>query len=209
MKRRSISITIFSLAAVGSVLVAAMVAPSAGAAQVPSKPIFRPPLDSQEDWTEVSLARERVKHFQRNSTSFTAPDGKVVTSEQVRAFLESQGSPMATYATEIVLAGNRHGVSPSIIVAIAGVESTFGKYCAGFNAWGWDGGRHRWSSWQESIHDYARRLSTAYPSWSSVESNARAYNPNTPEAWGSKVNFFVAQLQKHPVVTPEAVIPMG
>jgi hypothetical protein len=97
---------------------------------------------------------------------YVGVDGERITPERVRRFLERFGSPMAPYARAIVVAGRRWGVDPRLIVAIAGTESTFGRYQLGFNAWGWDAphGLTRWSSWDESIDAYARAFANGYRS---------------------------------------------
>lgn len=140
--------------------------------------------------TDHAEARERELH-----TRYVGHDGKETTAAQIAAFLNQFRSPMEQHSHEIVRAANRYGVDPKLIVAIAGVESTFGRKCRGYNAWGWNGGRTRWSSWSESIEEYTRLLSENYPNRDNVRRVARTYNPNTPEAWGRKVNYLMASIE--------------
>lgn len=147
------------------------------------------------DLTETGFARQRQRKDVQDRSLYTDGASRV-TSTQIRDFLTRHKSPMAGHAEEIVLAGNRYGIDPRMIVAIAGVESQYGRRCRGFNAWGWNGGRQTWSSWSESIDEYSERMGSNYPNWRNVRRVAPRYNPNTPEAWGRKVAFLMVAIQK-------------
>lgn len=157
-------------------------------------PAERSFLVSFPDLSEPGSARER-KRTQIQARSLYADGEALVTADQIRDFLSRHNSPMAGHAEEIILAGNRYGIDPRMIVAIAGVESQYGKRCRGFNAWGWNGGRTRWSSWTESIDVYSASMGTNYPNWRNIKKVAPRYNPNTPEAWGRKVAFLMDSIQ--------------
>lgn len=95
---------------------------------------------------------------------YVGVDGERITPDRIRRFLDRYASPMAPYARRIVAAGKRYGVDPRLIVAIAGTESSFGKFQKGHNAWGWDAprGLTRWMSWEESIDGYTGLFATGY-----------------------------------------------
>jgi hypothetical protein len=126
---------------------------------------------------------------------YVSENGEVVDVKQVAHFLESQSSPMAPHASDIVKAGSTYGVDPRLVIAIAGVESSFGRHCRGHNAWGWNNGRTRWKSWSESIDTYTRLFSERYPNWRNLSRIAPVYNPNTPEQWGRKVSSLIASIR--------------
>lgn len=144
---------------------------------------------------EESPARQRVRAG-ASRLAYVDPSGRRVTSEQIRSYLESQGSPMADFAENIVGAGNRYGVDPKLIVAIAGVESTFGRNAISYNAWGWNNGRTRWRSWTQAIDQYTRAFAEKYPNHTNIRRMAPRYNPNTPEDWGRKVLLFMASIDR-------------
>lgn len=131
-------------------------------------------------------------------TRYVDESGATVTSERIRNFLTVRRSPMAEHSEAIVVAANRYGVDPRLVVAIAGVESGYGKRCRGFNAWGWNRGLARWHSWDQSIDSYTRLLAERYPNWRNVPRVARRYEPNTPEAWGRKVRLLMGAIGEGP-----------
>jgi hypothetical protein len=125
---------------------------------------------------------------------YVGADGQLVTAERIRAYLEQYTSPLAPYATEIVRAGRRWDMDPRLIVAIAGTESTFGRYHHGHNAWGWDApnGLTRWPSWRSGIARYVRLFATAYRSRDPKIIGPR-YSPLDP-TWAETTAFFFAQM---------------
>lgn len=166
---------------------------------LPKVPAQAEPLEttvilSFPDLREPGSARQ-LQRTKMQARSLYADGESLVTASQIRDFLSRHNSPMAAHAEEIVFAGNRYGIDPRMIVAIAGVESQYGKRCRGFNAWGWHGGRTRWSSWSESIDLYSASMRSNYPNWRNIQRLAPRYNPNTPEAWGRKVAFLMDSIQ--------------
>ncbi len=105
---------------------------------------------------------------------------------------------MADHVDALVASANKYRVDPRFIVAVAGVESSFGKRCRGYNAWGWNNGKTRWGSWPEAIDNYSRLISEKYPNWRSIKRIAPRYNPNTPDAWGRKVAYLMASIERVP-----------
>lgn len=130
---------------------------------------------------EVKLDRARVP-----ATEYRGVDGQRITPARIRRFLDRHKSPMARYSAQIVEAGIRYRVDPRVVVAISGVESTYGQYAFGYNAWGW--GRLRWNSWPESIDGYTRAVSAEYRSLRTgrFAAASRTYCPPCGKTWGIK-----------------------
>jgi hypothetical protein len=133
-----------------------------------------------------SAARIAGRVTLEGKTVFIGADGESITTERIRRFLVRQGSPMARYAENIVTAGIRYRVDPRVVVAIAGVESTYGIYDYGHNAWGWGG--HRWRSWPASIDGFTQAMSQRYRSLRTGRFAAvsRTYCPPCGARWGIK-----------------------
>jgi hypothetical protein len=138
-----------------------------------------------------SLARVRTLRNSSKEARYVDARGGQLSVRQLTKFLQKKRSPMTPYADEIIVAANRYHVDPRVVVAIAGVESTFGRNSRGFNAWGWNGGATRWRSWSESIDTYTRLLGQKYPNHRDPARIARRYNPVTPEAWSRKVRNWI------------------
>lgn len=120
------------------------------------------PVRARAESTTGRARRKCPLVSRRRRVAFRASDGEVITPHRIERFLRAYGSPMAPYARHIVRAGMRNDIDPRVIVAIAGVESSYGRHAPGFNAWGW--GRARWGSWSHAIHGFSRSVSANYRS---------------------------------------------
>lgn len=100
-------------------------------------------------------------------------------SEALRNFLRAQGSYLADYTDLIISESAKYGVNYKLLIAIAGVESS---YCRvnfrPYNCWGF--GRYSWTSPQEAIIGWLALMNTGYFSKGKTtpETIASPYNPN-------------------------------
>lgn len=78
-----------------------------------------------------------------------------------RVFAEYR-SPLAGTGRVFVAAGRANRVSPFLVAAIAGNESTFGRQACHFNAWGIASCRRSYRSWAEGIWSVSRLLRDGY-----------------------------------------------
>ena len=146
--------------------------------------------------TEPHHAPVRVSRARRPVVPpavFVGRDGARITPGRLQAYLRRHGSPMAWHAEAFVRSGMAYGVDPRVVAAIAGVESSFGIYRRGFNAWGF--GRYRWSSWNESIAEFTRHVAQSYPGmrYGDFGAVARRYDPPNPIGWAARcVRYFEA-----------------
>ncbi|APR77360.1 Hypothetical protein A7982_02707 [Minicystis rosea] len=125
---------------------------------------------------------------------YVGRDGQVITAERLARFLAPYDSPLLPHAAYIVATATRYRVDPRWIVAIAGTETTFGRYHKGYNAWGWDApnGLRRWSSWEEAIESYTRHFSRGYRTRDPDHIGAR-YAPFAPE-WPATTRLFFSRI---------------
>ncbi|MFZ5366349.1 MAG: hypothetical protein ACOZBZ_03565 [Patescibacteria group bacterium] len=118
--------------------------------------------------------------------------------EILRNFLGKYNSPLAPYAQEFVAAADSYGVDWKLVPAITGVESTFGKQIpfGSYNAYGWNNGDFRFSSWEDSIWYVTSQLRTRYLDRGavSVSQIGRIYAPPSP-FWPGKVSSFMAKIE--------------
>jgi hypothetical protein len=85
-----------------------------------------------------------------------------MTAKQLDAYLRRKGSPLAGQGATFIQAGRRYGVSPALLVAISGAESSFGKISSGsHNPFGWGPGID-FPSWAAGIVAVAKGLRSGY-----------------------------------------------
>jgi hypothetical protein len=133
------------------------------------------------DKAEKTLARKARTQKERRSSS-SLESGKAskeveeaelteeeledkALAEKIDAFLASRKSPMTGTGEIFVAAGRDTGVNPILSVAIAGKESSFGRYCfAPYNAWGMKAPQYLagFSSWEKGIWANFRYLLKRY-----------------------------------------------
>ncbi len=109
-------------------------------------------------------------------------------AERIDSYLA--GSPLAGYGETFAAAAWDYGVDPRWSPAIACIESSKGRYCAGtYNAWGWTasgGGFRSFSSWEEAIYAHVKYLRSMYGTTLTPEA-AKTYCPPTWQDWYNKV----------------------
>ena len=129
----------------------------------------------------VKAAREREIQIEKERIAERA--------KRIKEYLASRGAPLAEYAEEIVIAGEKHGVEPELIAAISIIESGGGKTnFRAYNAWGW--GRQSYRSWEEAIDKYAEGLARGYIAKGADTPSeiAPIYCPPNRYAWARNVS---------------------
>lgn len=87
---------------------------------------------------ERAAARNALATVPGTLVGSTASPAGSVSAAVIDGYLASKGSPMAGQGAAFVASGQRWGVDPRLLVAIAGAESNFGEItCGPNNAWGW------------------------------------------------------------------------
>ena len=134
---------------------------------------------------------------------------------QIDDFLALYGSPMAGTGGAFVAAGQAYGVDPAFLVAIAGAESSFGRYLYSqggdqciFNAFNWFYGptwpQSDFASWDEAIARVAAGLGGDLyfgAGLYSVDAIAPRYCPDGTANWISNVSSFMTALGGDPADT--------
>ena len=121
-------------------------------------------------------------------------------AEVLAAYLKKYDSPLQYHAQDFIDAAKKYNLDWKLVPAIAGVESTFGKQIpGGFNGWGWGVYGTQaiyFDSWTEGIFTVSKGLRENYldKGYTEPYSINRIYA--TSPAWGSKVTYFMADLEK-------------
>ncbi len=137
------------------------------------------------------------------------------TAAQIDDFLATQSSPMTGEGDTFVAAGRQNGVDPAFLVAIAGAESSFGRFlyseggdqCT-YNAFNWFYGptwpQSDFASWSEAIERVAQGLAGSLYYGSglySVQAIAPRYCPDGTANWVANVTSFMIRLGGNPTDT--------
>lgn len=154
---------------------------------------------------EISGASASLETQQvTNQNQQIRPDHRV---KKLQVYLESFHSPLAPYARVFVEKADQYEIPDwSLVPAIAGVESTFGKHIPynSYNAYGWANGNFDFESWEDSIDIVTQTLKEKYydKGANTVFKIARIYAPPST-TWASKVNYFMQQIQNFQTVSHE------
>jgi len=113
---------------------------------------------------------------------------------KLQGYLSSQKSPLAAHSEYIIQTADRFGLDWRLLVAIAGVESGFGKVMPrnSYNAYGWANGATRFESWENSISHVSMVLSEKYlgRGLKTPSQIARKYCPGS-DTWAQRVTSYM------------------
>ena len=145
------------------------------------------------------LTYERVDVITFNPRELGTPleVKRLPPTDEVRAFLESKGSPLASH-TETLLEQEHW----KLIIAISAIESTYCKRQLGNNCWGItdsSGAYKSYASFDEAIVD-ANGLITRWQArgkWLTVEDMNCSYVVPCNPTWVSVVNTVLATLESY------------
>jgi len=137
-----------------------------------------------------------------------------VNAQTLNAYLKRHNSPLAGYGQSFIRAGRQYGVSPALLVAIAGAESSFGKITSGnHNPFGYGPGID-FPSWDAAISTVAKGLKQNYLSQgrTSIQAIGAKWAPqgasNDPTDlnanWAKNVEHFYNELKGGALSTPTA-----
>jgi len=116
----------------------------------------------------------------------------------IRNILKKYQSPLAEFTDSFIQVCLNYQINCYLLPAIAGVESTFGRYILpySFNPFGWGGGQIVFKNWEEAIEKVGFGIKKNYIDYglTSIEAIANLYsqNPN----WSKNVWFFINQFEK-------------
>ena len=124
------------------------------------------------------------------------PDYRVL---QMRTILSKYNSPMLGLEDKLVSTADQYGLDWTILAAIAGTESSFGKrmphQCINPYGWGIYGANKLcFTSFEAAISGVAKGLSTKYNT-TSLETIAKTYNSVSTSAWTSHTRFFMNKIK--------------
>lgn len=123
----------------------------------------------QRALTDAKMVKSKLEQKLKsaNKKQVALADEGLVTAKFYDNYLSSKGSPMTGLGATLVAAGRQYSINPGLVVAISGVESSFGKHNANaFNAWGrkakGGGGYQGFASWEAAVFNQTQYLRIKY-----------------------------------------------
>jgi membrane-bound lytic murein transglycosylase B len=155
---------------------------------------LQPSTNFAKDVSAVDKDREPVNVISF-SVKYEQVDDRALRLEK---YLDGRKSPMAKIAPDFIEIADKYNLDWKLLPAIAGVESTFGRYTPGnYNPYGWNNAKTGFANWQQATETVARGLRTLYVREGEITPAkiGRKYAPPTP-SWASRVGRFMAEIEK-------------
>ncbi|MBI2601242.1 glucosaminidase domain-containing protein [Candidatus Daviesbacteria bacterium] len=145
--------------------------------------------------TQLTLAKPVVA-VQINSDVETKKEDQRV--KILADYLAKYNSPLQYHAQDFIDAADEYGIDWRLVPAIAGVESTFGRFIpGGYNAWGWGVYGTQaiyFTSWKDGIFTVSKGLKENYISKGLTDPYAMNRIYAASPAWGWKVDYFLKDI---------------
>lgn len=130
----------------------------------------------------------------------------------MRVVFEKYNSPMMGYEVELITIAEKYGLDWTLLAAIAGTESSFGKRMPAdcLNPYGWGiygSNKLCFKSFPEAAEAVAKGLSTRYNT-SSLESIGRTYNKVSTDGWISHTRLFMDKIKNASIPVTELPIEL-
>lgn len=121
-------------------------------------------------------------------------------AEVLQGYLAKYNSPMQYQAQDFIDAADASGMDWKLLPAIAGVESTFGKFIpGGYNAWGWGVYGNQaiyFKSWREGMFTVSAGLRKNYINRGLTDPASINRMYSTSSKWSTNVTFFLNDMEK-------------
>ena len=165
--------------------------------------ITTPKIQAQEKASRSSATFQDLNAVQ-------ASDNRV---QVLTKYLAQENSPLTPYASTFVAQADMYHIDWRLLVAISGVESTFGKAVPCTNAWGYNiyGNNMRcFASYPEAIRIISQDLRYKYmDQWGATDvySIGRIYAASP--TWASRVTYFMNQIQAFSLQPENQPLPIS
>lgn len=129
-------------------------------------------------------------------------------SLKLKTYLERQDSPLSPHVDDFIKIADKYGIRYSLLPAISGRESTFGKHIpyGSYNCYGW-GPSIRFQSWEDGIEKVAKGLKENYiqkGNRTTVDQIAKMYAQS--QTWSSGVNSFIYEIENTKISSERHVL---
>lgn len=111
-------------------------------------------------------------------------------------FLSRYNSPLRREAAVFIKTADRYSLDWRLLPAIAGMESTFGKFLleGTYNPFGWGGGYIYFDNFEDAIETVGRQLFLRFKSRTAPEDIGPTYTPPNYANWIRGVRYFMGEM---------------
>lgn len=133
----------------------------------------------------------------------------------LKKYLQSYNSPFTNYAPVFVREADKNNIDWRLLVAISGVESTFGQQIPNnsYNAWGWGiygNNMIRFSSWEEAITTISKELKQRYiDGWGAKDVYQIGKYYAASPTWAQRVDGFMEKIDAFALKNPGQSLPIS
>lgn len=166
---------------------------------------------------QKTFAQERASASSANIklSEFRTKEGSDYRVKIVEGYLKRYNSPMAGNADDFVYYADKYDLDWRLVLAIAGVESTYGKQIppASYNGWGWGvygDNVIRFKSWEDGIQTVSQGLRERYmDKWGGKDIYQIGANYASSPHWANSVNIHLNMIQRFTLSNPQNALSLS
>ncbi len=169
--------------------------------------ILIPQKTFAQEKASASSANIKLSEFKKEGSDFRV---KVIEN-----YLLRYDSPMAGNAQDFVYYADKYNLDWRLVLAIAGVESTYGKQIPpySYNGWGWGvygDNVIRFKSWKEGIQTVSQGLRERYmDKWGGEDIYQIGSMYASSPHWANSVNIHLNMIQKYILANPQDTLSLS
>ncbi|OGY26715.1 MAG: hypothetical protein A2Z11_04350 [Candidatus Woykebacteria bacterium RBG_16_43_9] len=163
-----------------------------------TSPTFSPPENNLEAY-ELKASNLGTPTTETEVISIEIKAQADNRATRLKKFLAANSSPMTKDADNLVKIADKYELDWKLLPAIAGVESTFGRFVpsGSYNAYGWHNGKYYFNSWTSASEQVAKGIKIKWSSMGEITpwkiGPYYAENPN----WALRVNHYMGLIQNY------------
>jgi hypothetical protein len=165
---------------------------------------------------QKTYAQEKASASSANiKLSHTKVEGSDYRVKLVEKYLEKYNSPMVGNAEDFVYYADKYDLDWRLVLAISGVESTYGKQIppASYNGWGWGvygDNVIRFKSWEDGIATVSQGLRERYmDKWGGENINEIGSMYASSPHWANSVNIHLSMIQRFILSNPQNALSLS
>lgn len=166
---------------------------------------------------QQAYAQEKASGSSANIklSEFRKQEGNDYRVKIVKGYLKHYNSPMVENADDFVYYADKYNLDWRLVLAIAGVESTYGKQIPpySYNGWGWGvygDNVIRFKSWEEGIQTVSQGLREKYmDKWGGKNIYQIGANYASSPHWANSVNIHLNMIQRYTLSNPQNTLSLS